>query len=177
MLCQRCHKNAASVRYAEVVDGRVTELHLCQDCLAHHNTETQTGFELSDPVPSLKKAVAARFAERANEPQGTCAACETSLKTVLRTAKVGCSVCYESFTEDQLRPIFEDVHIGMVHRGKVPHVDDDRAQLRALLQTKRGLLKTILGMEKYEEAATLRDEIRELELSLSMGGEDGERNN
>lgn len=177
MLCQKCHKNAASVRYAEVVDGRVTDIHLCQECLANHQNETQTGFKLSDPVPSLKKAVAARFAERANEPQGSCSACDTELKTVLQTGNVGCSVCYDSFTEDQLRPVMEDVHVGLLHRGKMPNVNDARVNLRGLLQTKRGLLKTTLDMEKYEEAASLRDEIRELEMGLGLGAMDSERNN
>lgn len=177
MLCQKCHKNAASVRYAEVVDGRVTDLHLCQECLSAHQNETKTGFKLSDPVP-LKKAVAARFAEREGGPKASCTACETQLETVLQTGKVGCSVCYESFTLEQLHPVLDDIHAGLKHRGKVPHLDDARANLRAMLQMKRGLLKTTLGMEKYEEAAALRDEIRKLETGLaSDSGSAPESNN
>ena len=39
---------------------------------------------------------------------------------------------------------------------------------RADLQNKRSLLKAALGTENYEEAASLRDEIRELETGLSI---------
>jgi protein-arginine kinase activator protein McsA len=45
-------------------------------------------------------------------------------------------------------------------------MDDSKAQLRADLQTKRGLLRSVLKAEKYEDAARLRDEIRTLENTL-----------
>ena len=53
MLCQKCHKNLASVRYAEVVDGKVNNLQLCQDCLSRQQDEVEIGFELSDPSPFM----------------------------------------------------------------------------------------------------------------------------
>ena len=44
--------------------------------------------------------------------------------------------------------------------------DDARARVRSELQSKRALLKTALNLENYEEAASLRDEIRSLETGL-----------
>ena len=43
-------------------------------------------------------------------------------------------------------------------------------RLRADLQTKRTLLRTLLRREKYEEAAVLRDEIQEMESGQSTAG-------
>ena len=97
----------------------------------------------------------------------TCAVCETSLATVLKTGKVGCVDCYESFGS-QLSAVLEGIHGSTQHRGKRPRVDDARERVRANLQTKRLLLRSALDAENYEEAATLRDDIRTLESGLRI---------
>lgn len=165
MLCQRCHKNLATMRYAEVVDGKVSEQHLCSDCMANQQAEGASGFELSGaaPTPSMRQiavgAPTAPFAPR------TCRACGTEWQEVVESGRVGCSVCYESFV-DQLEPVLREMHFALRHRGKVPHRDDVREQMRADLQTKRALLRSALKTENYEEAAKLRDGIRSIEDSL-----------
>ncbi len=174
MLCQRCHKNRASVRYAEVVDGKVNNLQLCRDCLARQRDDTETGFELSDPAPVLTNRSASRapLIDPASTA-GTCVACNTTLKSIVDTGRVGCSVCYETFPAE-LESLLEGMHVALTHRGKTPRVNDNRSRVRADLQNKRTLLKTALGLENYEDAAGLRDEIRALEtgLGVSVGGDD-----
>ncbi len=164
MLCQNCHKNLASVRYAEVVDGKVSDVHLCQDCLAAREESVSTGFEFSAPAPFLGKKKDLP-ANEVGESDSTCTACATSLQEIMDTGKVGCSVCYDSFPAE-LEALLEGIHIALTHRGKIPRLDDARVRVRSELQTKRALLKTALSMENYEEAASLRDEIRALELGL-----------
>ena len=164
MLCRNCHKNLASVRYAEVVDGKVSDLHLCQDCLAARAESVSTGFEFATPSPFLGKKKD-RPAGKTREGHQTCTACTTSLQEIVDTGNVGCSVCYESFPAE-LEGLLEGIHIALTHRGKVPRLDDARVRVRSDLQSKRALLKTALSMENYEEAASLRDEIRALEIGL-----------
>ncbi len=165
MLCQNCHKNLASTRYAEVVDGKVSDVHLCQDCLAAHEESVSTGFEFSSPSPFVNRKKA-DLGEVKRESRQMCRACSTSLKNIMDTGEVGCSVCYDTFPAE-LESFLEGIQVGLNHRGKVPRLDDARVRVRAELQSKRALLKTALGMENYEEAATLRDEIRALEVGLS----------
>lgn len=164
MLCQNCHKNLASVRYAEVVDGKVSDLRLCQDCLAAREESVSPGFEFSKPSPFLGKKKDLSVNE-VTEADATCTACATTLQELMDTGKVGCSICYESFPAE-LEALMEGIHIALTHRGKIPRLDDARVRVRSELQTKRTLLKTALSMENYEDAASLRDEIRALELGL-----------
>lgn len=164
MLCQNCHKNLASVRYAEVVDGKVSDLHLCQDCLAAREGSVSPGFEFATPTPFLRKKKDAAVAEAGAEDR-SCTACSTSLQGIMETGKVGCNVCYETFPAE-LEGLLEGIHIALTHRGKVPRLDDARVRVRSELQSKRALLKTALGVENYEEAAILRDQIRALEIGL-----------
>jgi protein-arginine kinase activator protein McsA len=58
------------------------------------------------------------------------------------------------------------LHGNTQHAGKTSKMDDMRTRLRADLQTKRALLRSALETERYEEAAALRDGIRELETVL-----------
>ena len=166
MLCQKCHKSTATVRYAEVVDGKVADLHLCADCLNKHQNQADKGFELSGPR-ALPVVTSSRVVL---EPLGrsefqTCSVCETSLANVLKTGRVGCVTCYESFGT-QMAAVLEGIHGAAIHRGKQPRMDDARERVRANLQTKRALLRSALGAENYEEAAGLRDDIRVLESGL-----------
>ncbi len=171
MLCQKCHKNLATVRYAEVVDGKVTDLHLCSECMMKHQESAATGFNLSGPAPSPKhdaqEAHSAGGAQQDSVAQHrTCGACGAQLKYVLKTGEVGCPQCYENFAE-HLEPVLRAAHTALRHRGRVPNRNDAREALRAELQTKRALLRTALKMENYEEAAELRDEIKKLDASMN----------
>ena len=164
MLCQRCHKNLATMRYAEVVDGNVSEQHLCADCMARQEADGATGFELSGNAPTPRKRHIAAASDT-TMPQRSCRACGIELQDVIRSGRVGCGVCYESF-RDQLESVLRGMHVALRHRGKVPHRDDAREQKRADLQNKRALLRSALKTENYEEAARLRDIIRSIEESL-----------
>lgn len=165
MLCQSCHKNLASVRYAEVVDGKVSDLHLCQECLTKRNEDVTPGFEFSSPSPFLGQKGSSSIREEQGESRQTCTSCTTTLQEVMDSGLVGCAACYEAFPAE-LESLLEGIHVALAHRGKVPRLDDARARVRADLQSKRTLLKTALNIENYEEAASLRDEIRALELGL-----------
>lgn len=165
MLCQNCHKNVASVRYAEVVDGQVLDLHLCKECLARRQQDEGTGFELAKPTAKFAKGRKSPISPGVPTTQ-TCTRCRTSLQEIIDSGTVGCPECYDTFPA-QLESLLEGLHIGLAHRGKSLSAKDDvRAQIRADLQAKRSLLKSALQMENYEEAASLRDGIQRLEADL-----------
>lgn len=167
MLCQKCHKNVAEVRYAEVVDGKVTERHLCSACLAKHEENAATGFELAGIAPGPKSASVERVVRDAVKQQRACQNCGATLSSILEDGRVGCAGCFVQF-KAEVESILEGLHVSLRHKGKAPHIDDARAKLRGDLQTKRALLRSMLRTEKYEEAARLRDEIRGLETGLQV---------
>jgi protein arginine kinase activator len=166
MLCQNCHKNLATARYAEVVDGKVTDLHLCPACLKARQEDTGAGFELSGPVKPARTAASLFPTDDEFALVRVCRSCGTRLLSILDSGKVECSQCFQSFAE-ALLPMLTDLHGATQHVGKSPLVDDRRTAIRANLKTKRSLLRNAVREESYEEAATLRDEIRELEAELT----------
>ena len=168
MLCQKCQKNLATVRYAEVVAGKVTEQQLCADCLAKQQDDPSPGFELSGPTPGSAPPPKRSQGRPASKTPRLCKACGMPLSKVDDTGKMGCVACYTNFAED-LAPLLASLHGGARHQGKKfwQQTDDIRARLGTDLQTKRTLLRSTLETENYEEAAKLRDEIQQLELVLS----------
>ncbi len=180
MQCQSCHKNIASVRYAEIVDGEVIEQHICQECIKNKQDPTNSGFEFAKPSPfkrQEKYPISALGRSQAQRRAQTCQACSTDLNTITNNGKVGCSVCYESFPSsidsmlEKLQANYPATNEHLTHTGKIPHLNDARARARADLQAKRTLLKSSLSAERYEEAATLRDEIKSLEQGLNTANQ------
>lgn len=165
MLCQKCHKNVATVRYAEVVDGRVVDQHLCSSCMAQHQKNAAKGFELTGPSVLGARVAKKRVLADLERAQHTCPSCGTKLSTVFDDGEVGCNICFTAFREE-LEPILHSLHRDTRHKGRVAQIDDNRARLREDLTTKRALLRSVLKSENYEEAAALRDEIRNLESGL-----------
>ena len=166
MLCQKCHKNLATVRYAEVVEGRVTDQHLCPTCMEAIDAEG-TGFGLSGPTPLARRVSPDEEAREALRGQRACPTCGALLRTVLDEGEVGCGGCYVAFGKE-IESILEGLHTSLRHKGKTLRQDDARAQIRADLQSKRALIRSMLRAENYEEAARLRDEIRALESGLQL---------
>lgn len=173
MLCQKCHRNLATIRYAEVVDGKVADLHLCPECMSQYQQDTATGFEISGAGPELHKAKSSPARQYPETPEQACPSCGMEAMMLLESGRVGCAGCYEFFG-NQVESLLEGIHWALRHKGKTAHLDDTRMRLRNDLQTKRALLRSVLQTENYEEAARLRDEIRILEegLYVSESGAD-----
>lgn len=165
MLCERCHKNVASLRYSEVVNGKVAVRNICPACLGEIQGDAATAFEMTG-APHVKRAVAPPEEPEPATTHRTCPSCGVGLRTVLKTGRMGCAVCYRSFGE-AIEPQLRGLQTAVGHRGKKPRMDDARQKLRADIQSKRALLRTAVRMEKYEEAALLRDTIKALETGLS----------
>ena len=167
MLCERCHKRLATLRYSEVVNGKAAVRNICRRCLEEIQGDAGAGFEVQGAPTARHRRAAAASEEHpiATTSERQCPSCGMPLEDVLKTGQIGCNVCYETFSEP-LESLIRGVHTAMRHRGKMPRIDSARDRKRAELQSKRALLRSALKMENYEEAAVLRDQIKALEDGL-----------
>ena len=86
MQCQSCHKNIASVRYAEIVDGEVIEQHICQECVKNKQDPTNSGFEFAKPSPFTRQEkypLSSLGRSQAQRRAQTCQTCSTDLNTIV----------------------------------------------------------------------------------------------
>lgn len=157
MICDMCRKNTATVRLIAIVDGTKLERNLCAACVAKQRMQLRT-----EGVQSILSAViesASRGAQR--HPELHCSACGTEYDDFLKTNRLGCAQCYHDFRE-QLKPVLRMLHGHAEHVGRVPEHVDQSPDASGRLERLRRQLEVAVAMEEFEQAAELRDELREL---------------
>jgi protein arginine kinase activator len=81
-----------------------------------------------------------------------------------RVRRFGCSDCYTTFAEE-VGQMVRGMHKGTSHIGKVPAGLMAMQVLHQRLEELRSRLDQAVASESYEEAAGIRDEIRNIELA------------
>ena len=155
MKCQRCPKQACYHITEVLAPEQVEELHLCEDCAKKH---------LYEPPAAAKKA--GKAAAAADDPADLggkqCEECGTKFVEFRNTGRLGCPHDYDAFREELL-PLLENIHGDVKHAGKSPRrLPKAKANQQELAQLRRRLQQAVTE-EAYEEAARIRDRIKELE--------------
>lgn len=160
MLCEKCGKNTATTHIRSVVNGVVSEKNLCAHCAAQEGVG-------SIGHNSLAQMLSSMFGDALTMGSVTakthCPCCNSTFSDIAESGKVGCSECYKTFY-DELLPYLKRVHGSTAHAGKIPN----RAPLAELpkedsVNDLRMLLNRLVSEEKFEEAAVIRDRIKDLE--------------
>ena len=167
MLCQHCEKNEATTHIRRVVNGAAEELHLCAACAKEAGIAQlampEFGFQLSDLFSGFLGS-SLRGGQGLPSPV-RCELCGSSLDEIIRSSRVGCARCYETF-DRQLQPTLQRIHGALGHTGKIPETDPamaERRQKEQYIDQLRMQISDAVRAEDYEQAAKLRDEIRTLE--------------
>lgn len=157
MLCSNCKKNIANFHYTKIVNGKKTELNLCSNCAA------ELGYLDSYHDPFDFGSVLNDFLGIESPTRNyVCAKCGTDYDTFKRTGRLGCSDCFEQF-ENVINDILPEIQAGTAHKGKVcGENNEELMKKKKLKELKDNLQKAILD-ERYEDAAKIRDEIKDFE--------------
>ncbi|MGD0016163.1 MAG: UvrB/UvrC motif-containing protein [Verrucomicrobiia bacterium] len=163
MQCDNCKKAEATVHLTQIVDGKVLKIDLCEACAKESGVQDAAGFSLADLLVGL----GAGDEIKTEGPGARCPACGLTQADFKKTGRLGCATCWETFAAG-LAPLLKAMHKGDHHIGKVPtraaHTLIISENIRQLSEE----LEKAVHTEKYEEAAVLRDKIRELETKLEV---------
>src|SRR5207245_6688672 len=91
-----------------------------------------------------------------------CPVCGIKFVEFRNSGRLGCPHDYQEFLEE-LTPLLENIHGEVKHCGKVPRRQPQNKQAQNELLQLRKQLQQAVTREAYEEAAQLRDRIRQLE--------------
>ena len=92
--------------------------------------------------------------------------CGFSQADFKKTGRLGCSECYVTFAEG-LGSLLKAMHKGTEHVGKFPERAQRTVALNHRMRALNEHLQKAVADENYETAASLRDEIKQLENELS----------
>ena len=148
-------------------NGQIHKLFLCELCAKQTH---EVSFIVHPAiVPEFLQALFGFNPASIEQPSElSCPKCGITFSRITQAGKLGCSTCYETF-ETQLEPLLRRVHGGGQNVGKVPA---RRGSAIKCLMEERKLkekLQVLIQQEAFEEAAVLRDQIRQIE--ESKGGE------
>lgn len=160
MLCDICGKNEATVHLTEIVDNEMSELHLCEECAREKSVQMEQHFGLSDLLAGLADFGSALETTAARGKK--CPNCGLSYADFKKIGRLGCSECYRVFREF-LAPLLKRIHGSTQHLGKTPVKAAKVTRLTSELEGLKAKLQKAIQLEEFEEAAKLRDKIRELE--------------
>lgn len=168
MLCQNCGKYEATTHVKRVVNGDTTEMHLCSKCAAHlgyGDIFSGFGLNLDDFFGGFLGDTAAQLTAG---NQKRCEKCGSTFEDIIKSGKLGCADCYRTFY-DELLPSLQRIHGRIKHSGKKalnnieaveekaePKKENDLSSLKAELEQ-------AVKEQNFEQAAVLRDKIKELE--------------
>lgn len=159
MMCDKCGKYLATTHVKSIVNGVVKESNLCSHCAS------KEGYGSFGKM-SLANMLASMFGDNAqtiSDGGVRCKCCGSSFSDIAQSGRVGCGECYETF-KNELMPSLNRLHGKVQHVGKTPlnSTNSEDKIINRLKQLKVDLKKAV-DNEEYENAAKLRDEIRELE--------------
>ena len=160
-LCERCHKEQATVHLTEIRNEKKLELHLCQGCAEAEGVVVKQTLDISNLLAGIASGSAAKRRARAAGPRKVCPRCGYALDDFQSTGRLGCPQDYTVF-HDELEPLLKKIHGAAAHVGKVPPRAAAAVRRETELQRLEADLRRAVAREDFESAARLRDELKKL---------------
>lgn len=178
MICEHCKQRHANVTVTQVHNGQKVERHYCEVCATQFHPFQ---FDVSEEPTSLQQLVSNWFnfvpmsAKKENTTTNksnpkACPPCGFTYRQFLKQGKFGCGQCYETFSE-QLPQLLERIQAGTQHVGYVEQAPT-KEKIEQQIQELRTAMQQAIAEERFEDAASIRDEVRELEHRLIKEGEE-----
>ncbi len=166
MLCDECKKNPATVHITRIVNNQKVERHLCSVCAEKYGG-MHFPFEPTFSINSLLSGLLNQGVDygpgaESQSHKERCENCGCSFEDFKQTGRLGCSECYRVFAPN-IEPILRRIHGSSNHSGKVPLRYEGQIHASRKIDTLRAKLAKLIEKEEFEEAAAVRDEIKELE--------------
>jgi len=169
MLCDICGKKEATVHLTEIINDQMSKLHLCEDCAKDKGAEMEEHFGLNDLLAGLAGLGASISTGGVAAPKTVeairCPKCGFTYQDFTKIGRFGCGDCYEAFKK-HIGPLLKRIHGSDRHMGKVPLRAGKSPKDTRSMQDLRTRLEKAIQAEEFEEAASLRDRIKELESKM-----------
>jgi protein arginine kinase activator len=183
--CQFCGK-PATVHMTQIVNSKTTVIRMCNECAAKHGFFSKNGLPFA-LLSNLGEMLFSGMKAQSLASGLICSKCGCTPMSFKETGRLGCPNCYKDL-KPLIDNLLESFQKGTSHKGKKPKnrtivevekaraVPDDSVPPDEAVSAKKkkpsaatkkidelkNLLEAAVKAERYEEAAKLRDEIKNL---------------
>lgn len=185
MLCQKCNKNEANVKYTEIINGEKKEMMLCEEC-SHELGLDNINFNMPIDFSSFFGGLLED--DEYNSPEFMplfqkvkelkCDNCNMTYDEFINQGKFGCPECYDVFST-KIDSILKRLHGSNKYLGRKAlrsTTNESKTSKEEIKEKKENVknakdnkieklqedLKKAIADERYEDAAKIRDEIKKL---------------
>lgn len=159
MLCEECGQAQATVVITVLVNGETATRHLCTGCVSKIQNSIQQG-----DIQSFLSSLMSSISQQQQTPKLTCRRCHLTYEEFQKTGRLGCAYCYEEFRE-QLKPLLLRIHGRSQHAGRMPMLSARDQERKTQILSLRMRMDQAVLQENFEEAAQLRDQLRQMTLA------------
>jgi len=156
--CIACD-NKASYYILDIMNGSKAETYLCSACL----DKFDKGYLKLFAIPLLQQEQLNALNTISNNVE--CHDCGMTLSKFLQYKRVGCAKDYELFN---LGPVLESYHKSIQHVGKIPSTHIDKSVVIHKIEHLKNMMDKAVKSDEFEEAARLRDEIKDLSRKMDI---------
>lgn len=166
MLCEDCKIREADTLYIEVVEGKKRVLHLCKICAEKRATGVAPKDKGTPEFPAPKLLIELRKKDEGIDETLACPTCGLTWREFKKVGRLGCPDCYDTF-HSKIEKILIEVHGSSRYLGRRYIKDRKRGKLLKQRRELEEKLRKAVENENFEEAARIRDKLRELEEKLN----------
>ena len=173
MLCQNCNKNNANVKYTQIINGHKKEMMLCEECsekLGINKMNFNMPIDFSSFFGGMLEEENSNFMQLFPEVKELkCKNCNMTYDEFINLGKLGCSSCYDAFSE-KIDPMLKRIHGSNRYLGRKANLENKKDEIKNKeIESKKSekenleqSLKKAILEERYEDAAKIRDQIKGL---------------
>lgn len=163
--CQFC-SSPATVHLTDIVNNVKKEMHLCQACAEEQQLIKQQELNLPAILHSL---IGQHLGPQSDElSRLVCPACGIGYMEFRAQGRLGCPHDYDVF-KNGLNALLQRIHRSTRHVGKFPRHRGPSADRLVEIVRLRRQLQSAVDAEAYEEAARIRDLLRQKEATDESG--------
>ncbi len=156
-----CKEKPATVHLTQIVGDKMHKLDLCDACAKAKGLNDPAGFGLADSDFVLGLGAAQEIEHAAGGVELKCPRCGFTQADFKKSGRLGCPECYQTFSEG-LSGLLKTMHKGTRHVGKTPEALRASSENADRLKALQKKLEKAIESENFEEAAQLRDEIKQM---------------
>ncbi|TLD71985.1 excinuclease ABC subunit B [Phragmitibacter flavus] len=195
MKCDMCDSDA-TVFLTQIIDGKMTQVNLCDKCSKDKGVTDPTGFQLADFLLGAAQKKPKQVSHQQDDEGLACPSCGFTRAHLKKIGRMGCPDCYRVFADD-LESMLRAMHKGTRHIGKAPVKQAvappepsapakttpssevrtlvappvpppaSPANLKRKLADLKSAIDKAVADERYEDAAKLRDQMRDIESKIA----------
>ena len=161
-MCSICKEKPATIFLSNIsAENKKVDMDLCDACAKAKGVDDPAALLIASADLMLGLGASLEVEQAAGGVELKCPRCGFTQADFKKSGRLGCPECYKTFAEG-LAGLLKTMHKGTRHTGKAPEALRATRENADRLKTLQAKLTKAIKDENYEQAAQVRDEIKQL---------------